>query len=97
MTSSKVQAIISSSGKGTLSSFLEPLEISISVQVSFSPSLSFQEAGRSCLSSQGGKTLEVSTCAHGNVVLYNSSKGDSGCSSYTPVTLGLSPPAKVDL
>lgn len=97
---SKGQMIISLSGQGTLgptSVSLEPLEISLSVQVSSRHSLSLQEAGGTCLSSQGRKTVEVSTCAHGNLGLSNSSRGDLGSSSSTPVTLGSSPPAKVDL
>ncbi|XP_038168257.2 mucin-17-like [Arvicola amphibius] len=98
--SSKGQMVISLSGQGTLgptSVSLEPLEISLSVQVSSRPLLSLQVAGGTCLSSQGRKTQEVSTCAHGNLVLSNSSRGDLGSSSSTPVTLGSSPPAKVDL
>ncbi|KAM7338369.1 hypothetical protein ACRRTK_001853 [Alexandromys fortis] len=97
MPSSKGQTVISLSGQGTLSSFLEPLKISLSVQVSSRPSLSLQEPGGSCLSSHGENTLEVSTCAYSNLVLSNSSRGDLGSSSSTPVTLGSSPPAKVDL
>ncbi|KAM7315927.1 hypothetical protein ACRRTK_025051 [Alexandromys fortis] len=97
MPSSKGQTVISLSGQGTLSTFLEPLKISLSVQVSSRPSLSLQEPGGSCLSSHGENTLEVSTCAHSNLVLSNSSRGDLGSSSSTPVTLGSSPPAKVDL
>ena len=97
LPSSKGQTVISLSGQGTLSSFLEPLKISLSVQVSSRPSLSLQEPGGSCLSSHGENTLEVSTCAHSNLVLSNSSRGDLGSSSSTPVTLGSSPPAKVDL
>ncbi|KAM7315957.1 hypothetical protein ACRRTK_025027 [Alexandromys fortis] len=97
MPSSKGQTVISLSGQGTLSTFLEPLKISLSVQVSSRPSLSLQEPGESCLSLHGENTLEGSTCAHSNLVLSNSSRGDLGPSSSTPVTLGSSPPAKVDL
>ncbi|XP_041910283.1 mucin-12-like [Arvicola amphibius] len=97
MLSSKGQTVISLSGQGTISSFLEPVEISLSVQVSSRPSLSLQEPGGSCLYPHGKNTLEASTYAHGNLVLSSSSRGDLGSSSSTPVTLGSSPPANVDL